>query len=179
MRRIVIAIGSTLTGLVLLFSWPTSLNRSVAAESTDEAADTSGDASTDTSTSKATPTEEATPDATATAEATPTEEAAPTEEATPAAEATTGTYTGAAASTRYGDVQVQITVTDGVITAADAISYPDRDHESAQINSWAVPTLNDEVLAAQSAEIDMLSHATITSEAYVASLQDALDQAGL
>lgn len=164
MRRIVIAIGSTLTGLVLLFSWPTSLNRTVAAAAdapTDTTTTTGGSTSTDTSTDTSTPTETATP----------------TPEAT--VEPVTATYTGAAASTRYGDVQVQITVTDGVITAADAIAFPSRDHESQQINAWAVPALNDEVLAAQSASIDMVSHATITSQAYVSSLQDALDQAGI
>ena len=163
MRRIVIAIGSTLTGLVLLFSWPTSLNKTVAAtaDTSTDTATTDGSTSTDAATDTAAPTETATP----------------TPEAT--VEPVTATYTGAAASTRYGDVQVQITVTDGVVTAADAIAFPSRDHESQQINSWAVPALNDEVLAAQSASIDMLSHATVTSQAYIASLQDALDQAGI
>ncbi|HQY34005.1 FMN-binding protein [Actinotalea sp.] len=164
MRRIVIAIGSTLTGLVLLFSWPTSLNKTVAAAA-------------DTSTGTATTTDSSTSTGTSTDTTTPTETATPTPEAT--AEPVTATYTGASVSTRYGDVQVQVTVTDGVVTAADAIAYPTRDRESQQINAWAVPALNDEVLAAQSASIDMLSHATVTSQAYIASLQDALDQAGI
>ena len=172
MRRIVIAIGSTLTGLVLLFSWPTSLNRTVAtaADATDADAPDGGavpDASTTTD-----PSTQAVPETAA-----PPETATPTPEAT--VESVTATYTGAASSTRYGEVQVQITVTDGVITTADAIAFPNDDRESQQINSWAVPTLNDEVLAAQSASIEMLSHATITSGAYISSLQDALDQAGL
>ena len=157
MRRIVIAIASTLTGLVLLFSWPTSLNRTVAATAP------TGTGTTGTADS-------GTADGTADgASDTPT----------PTAEPVTATYTGASISTRFGDVQVQITVTDGVITAADAVAYPTRDRESQQINSWAVPALNDEVIAAQSASIQMLSHATYTSEAYATSLQDALDQAGL
>lgn len=170
MRRILIAIGSTLTGLALLFSWPTSTNRSVTAE-----ADTTSDTTTGT-TSDGT-TSDGTTDGSV---GTTTPEA--TAEATAEPEATTGvtgTFVGAAASTRYGDVQVQITVTDGVITAADAIAYPNRDRESQQINSWAVPALNDSTLAAQSASIEMMSHATITSNAYAQSLQDALDQAGL
>jgi len=153
MRRIVIAIGSTLTGLVLLFSWPTSLNRTVASTGTGSTAGTSTGTSSSAGTGTAAP--------------------------APTVESVTATYTGAAVSTRYGDVQVQITVTDGVITAADAIAYPNRDHQSQQISSWAVPALNDEVLATQNASIQMVSHATYTSKAYASSLQDALDQASL
>jgi uncharacterized protein with FMN-binding domain len=87
--------------------------------------------------------------------------------------------TGDAVSTRYGDVQVQITVTDGKITAADVTQVPWRDHKDQEINSRAVPILNDEAVSAQSSSIDMVSGATFTSEGYVQSLQSALDRAGL
>jgi len=70
-------------------------------------------------------------------------------------------------------------VTDGVVTSADAVSYPTRDRESQQINSWAVPALNDEVVSAQSANISMISGATVTSVGYLTSLQSAFDAAGL
>ncbi|GAA3816063.1 hypothetical protein CSO01_34330 [Cellulomonas soli] len=88
-----------------------------------------------------------------------------------------GTYTGTTVSTRFGDVQVQITVSGGAITSSDAIAYPTRDGKSKQINAYAVPTLNDEALSAQSASIDLVSGATYTSNGYVQSLQDAIDQA--
>jgi len=80
---------------------------------------------------------------------------------------------------RYGPVQVQITVTDGIITAVDAIEVPMSDRHDQMINSQAVPILNQEAVAAQSADIDMVSGATFTSDAYIESLQSALDQANL
>ena len=97
--------------------------------------------------------------------------------ATPAS--TTKTVTGDAADTRYGPVQVQITVTNGTITAVNAVDYPQNDPRDQQINSYAIPQLNSEALAARNASIDMVSGATYTSEGYLASLQSALDKAGL
>ena len=87
--------------------------------------------------------------------------------------------TGEAVSTRYGDVQVQITVAAGKVTAATVTQVPWSDHKDQQINSRAVPVLNDEAVSAQSSSIDMVSGATFTSEGYIQSLQSALDQAGL
>lgn len=182
MRRIVIAIGSTLTGLVLLFSWPTSLNRSVAlAEtSTTEGSSSTTAASTDTSTDGSA-TDESTSDET-TSDAGATEgstDSSTTTEATPSTTSTDGTYTGDSISTEFGPVQVQITVTDGVVTSAEAIAYPNTNSKDQRINSYAIPTLNAEVVEAQSASIQMVSGATYTSNGYIASLQSALDQAGL
>jgi uncharacterized protein with FMN-binding domain len=76
-------------------------------------------------------------------------------------------------------VQVRITVVDGKITASEAIVYPNGNHEDEQINSFALPVLSQEVVAAQSAEIDMVSGATVTSQGYLSSLQSAIDQAHL
>jgi uncharacterized protein with FMN-binding domain len=73
-------------------------------------------------------------------------------------------------------VQVRITVTNGKITAAEAISYPQTDPRDQEINSWAIPQLQQETIRANSASIDMLSGATYTSEGYVQSLQSALDK---
>jgi len=93
---------------------------------------------------------------------------------------TTGTtVTGAVAQTRWGAVQVAITVTDGKITTVDVPQYPDGNHKDEEINADALPTLKQETLSAQSADIDMVSGATVTSEGYLRSLQSALDQAGL
>jgi uncharacterized protein with FMN-binding domain len=94
---------------------------------------------------------------------------------------TTGTVTvtGSAASTRYGPVQVQVTVTNGQITSVDAIEYPTQSGRDRQINARAVPELNQEAVTAQSAKIDMVSGATYTSTGYITSLQSALNKAGL
>ncbi|MGW4059909.1 FMN-binding protein [Amycolatopsis sp. NPDC004747] len=88
-----------------------------------------------------------------------------------------GTFTGDAADTRYGPVQVRITVTGGRITAADAVDYPRESGRDVRINSAAIPELNQETLQAQSAQIDTVSGATYTSEGYQQSLQSAIDQA--
>lgn len=172
MRRIVIALASTVTGLVLLFSWPTSLNRPVAAAGPTDGttgsgttgSGTTGSGTTGPARSSGTP---AAPDATDT-------QAPATQSPT-----TTQTFTGAAAQTRYGNVTVRITVTDGRLTDAQAVEYPQRDRRDQQINGYAIPILNSEAVAAGSASIQTVSGATFTSQGYVASLQDALDRAGL
>ncbi|MBN8204450.1 FMN-binding protein [Microbacterium esteraromaticum] len=88
-----------------------------------------------------------------------------------------GTYTGDAASTRYGPVQVQISVSGGSIASVDVIDYPDSNHRDQQINSRAIPLLVSETTASQSSSIDLVSGATYTSRGYVESLQSAIDQA--
>ncbi|MGV9277890.1 FMN-binding protein [Streptomyces griseosporeus] len=85
------------------------------------------------------------------------------------------TVTGEAARTQYGAVQVRLTVRDGRITGAEAVQAP-KGGRSDQITSMAVPRLNREAVAAQSAEIDAVSGATYTSAGYRQSLQSALDQ---
>ncbi|HWD06190.1 MAG TPA: FMN-binding protein [Amycolatopsis sp.] len=89
------------------------------------------------------------------------------------------TFTGAAADTRYGPVQVQITVSGGKITDAKVTQVPEESGRDVSINSAAVPELNQETLQAQSAQIDTVSGATYTSEGYVQSLQSAIDAAHL
>jgi uncharacterized protein with FMN-binding domain len=98
----------------------------------------------------------------------------------PGTASTTGTtVTGTVVQTRWGPVQVSITVADGKITAVDVPQYPDGNHRDEEINADALPTLKQETLSAQSADIDMVSGATVTSDGYLQSLQSALDQAGL
>ncbi len=93
--------------------------------------------------------------------------------------ATGPTVAGAAVPTRFGNVQVQITVVDKKITAATVLQIPNRDRKDVQINNRAVPILNAEAVQAQSADIDMVSGATVTSVAYIQSLQSAIDKANL
>jgi hypothetical protein len=87
------------------------------------------------------------------------------------------TVTGAAASTIYGPVQVQIMVKGGKVTAAKAVEYPQDTPRDSQINAFAIPVLDREAASVGSAKIDMVSGATYTSQGYLTSLQNALDQA--
>lgn len=89
------------------------------------------------------------------------------------------TYTGDTVQTRWGPVQVRITVKSGKITDVTAVSYPSDNPRDQEINSYAIPQLRTEALAAQSANIDSVSGATYTSNGYKQSLQSALDSAGL
>jgi uncharacterized protein with FMN-binding domain len=89
------------------------------------------------------------------------------------------TYTGAVASTRWGDVQVSITVSGGKITDVAVPVYPSGNGRDQEINASALPVLRQETLAAQSAGIDAVSGATVTSDGYLESLQSALDAAHL
>src|SRR5205085_10368880 len=76
---------------------------------------------------------------------------------------TSKTVTGTAADTRYGPVQIKITVTNGQLTAVTAVEYPTSNPRDEEINSVAIPQLTSEALAAKSAQIDMVSGATYTS----------------
>ncbi|HYU86656.1 MAG TPA: FMN-binding protein [Kribbellaceae bacterium] len=89
------------------------------------------------------------------------------------------TVTGPVVQTRWGPVQVQLTVSGGRITAVDVVRYPNGNHKDEEINDYALPVLVQSTLDAQSASIDMVSGATVTSSGYVESLQGALDEAGL
>ena len=80
-------------------------------------------------------------------------------------------------TTRFGPVQVQVTISAGTITDVTALQMPSRDGHSQRIAELAEPILRQEALQAQSAQIDLLSGATYTSEAYAESLQSALDGA--
>jgi len=90
-----------------------------------------------------------------------------------------GTATGSVAQTRWGPVQVQITVSGGRITDVRAVRVPDGNRRDQEINDYAVPILRQEALAAQSAQIDTVSGATVTSDGYRESLQSAIDAAHL
>jgi uncharacterized protein with FMN-binding domain len=87
------------------------------------------------------------------------------------------TVLGDVAETQYGPVQVQLTMSDGRITAAAAVKAPDKDANSRKIAAGAVPKLNKAAVAAQSAQIDAVSGATYTSQGYIESLQSAIDRA--
>ncbi|WCB96315.1 hypothetical protein DSM104299_05072 [Baekduia alba] len=99
---------------------------------------------------------------------------------TPETTTTSGTkvVTGTAIATRYGNAQVRITIAGGKITRIEALQLQGNDPKSVQISGGAEPLLQQSALQKQSAAIDTVSGATITSASYEASLQSALDKAG-
>lgn len=99
--------------------------------------------------------------------------------ASPTTAAVSGTFTGDSVQTRYGAVQVQITVASGTISEVTALHLTDADGRSVSISNRAAPVLRQEALAAQSAQVQGVSGATYTSQAYLTSLQSAIDQAGI
>ena len=171
MKKIVLAVMTTISGLVMLFSYHTS-TQSVATTTPEESdtGNTQSDAGATTTAPSAT--------SAASSPATPTASASSSASAS-ASGSGDGTYTGDAVETRWGTVQVEITVENGKITSADAVQFPSENHKDQQINAYAVPALNAEVVQAQSASIDAVSGATVTSGGYIESLQSAIDAAHL
>ena len=180
MRRAIFALLGTATGTVLLvgakggFSHPASAGPSDASGTVpvaDEHRPSSSAApSAVTGPTKAAPT------------SSPTKKAAPTR-STPAKPGNgggglrTGTWNGDPEFNEFGNVELAIVVSGGKITDVRVLDFP-RDHSrSAQINNRALPRLRSEALAAQSASIDTVSGATVTSESYRQSLQAAIDRA--
>ncbi|MFF9040358.1 FMN-binding protein [Streptomyces sp. NPDC014892] len=98
-----------------------------------------------------------------------------TAEPAPSASASTSSgstvVTGPTIDTEKGPVQVQATFQGDKITAVKFLQQPDHPQTEA-----AVPVLIEETLTAQSADIDTVSGATITSDAYRESLQAAIDE---
>jgi uncharacterized protein with FMN-binding domain len=88
-----------------------------------------------------------------------------------------GTFTGQTVSTPFGNVQVQVTLAKGKIVDVQPLQLPNDRMRSQMIAQYAAPVLRNEALQAQSAQIDLVSGATYTSEGYAQSLQSALDQA--
>jgi uncharacterized protein with FMN-binding domain len=158
MRRIALWIATTVTIVVLLFGYHTSTNSTATPPTT---ASTSQPSSSSPSPSPPSPSPPSSPS--------PSSSAASNSE----------TFKGSVAQTRWGPVQVQITTKDGKVTAVDVIEYPTQNPRDVEINDQALPVLVAETLEAQSAEIDMVSGATVTSEGYLQSLQAALDEAGI
>jgi uncharacterized protein with FMN-binding domain len=94
-----------------------------------------------------------------------------------AAIATAQAFNGSLIQTKYGPVEVQAQISNGTIADIAVITYPVDDGKSRFINARALPQLRTEVLTAQQANVDTVSGATYTSNAYRQSLQAALDAA--
>lgn len=188
MKRISYWFMSTVSVLVLLFGYHTSTSSTAAASAqyavvtpatgsspSSTSSSTSSSASSSTATSNgATSSPTSTPSSTSSSASTGTGSSS-----SDSTSSVTTTVTGTAAQTRYGPVQVELTLTGGKITAVDVVEYPDGNGRDQEINARALPILVSETLKAENASIDMVSGATYTSDGYTASLQSALDQAGL
>jgi uncharacterized protein with FMN-binding domain len=125
------------------------------------------------------------PSATKSATPAPTKSApAATKSATPAPSATqttggkaqSGTFTGDPYTMRYGTVQVQITISNGKITDAQALTAPRG--ENQRYTDRAIPSMRQKTLVAQSSNITSVSGASYTAYAWYISLQSALSKAG-
>lgn len=164
MKRIVLWLLSTVTVVVLLFSYRTST-------------------SSDLAVTPLTPiTSTVTPGSTRPSGSAGGGSSGPTSSGTTSSGSSgaspTSTVTGSVISTEWGPVQVQLTLQGAVITEVAVLQYPTGNPRDTEINAYALPVLIDETTQAQSAQIDMVSGATVTSTGYIQSLQSALDQAG-
>jgi uncharacterized protein with FMN-binding domain len=166
MRRIVLWLASTVTIVVLLFGYHTSTNKTSAAVTSSGSSPATTSSSSEPSTSSSSPSSSPTSSGT-------------TPSGTTSSSTTTKAYTGTVAQTRWGPMQVQITVQGDKITKVTVLQQPNGNNKDAEINSYALPILVQDTLSAQSAQIDMVSGATVTSDGYLTSLQSALDQAGI
>ena len=164
MRRIVTAILSTITGLVLLFSYHTSTDGGTVA----------GLAVAQPGPSNRSPSESRSPGS-------PSSNGSGSNGSggSGSVAASAATFTGGVAQTQWGPVQVQITVKGSKVTQSRAVQYPQNNDRDVMINSYALPILDQEVVQQQSASIDVVSGATVTSDGYLQSLQAAIDQAHL
>lgn len=88
-----------------------------------------------------------------------------------------GTYSGATAQTPFGNMQISVTISGGKITDLKPLQMTDAGGRSVQISNYAAPILRQEVLAAQSTQVDNVSGATYTTEGYLQSVQSVLDRA--
>lgn len=88
-----------------------------------------------------------------------------------------GVYIGSAANAYYGTIQVKATIQNGKISDVDFLQYPHDQEETIQVNQAAMPTLKQEAIQAQTANVDIVSGATQSSQAFIESLASALSQA--
>jgi uncharacterized protein with FMN-binding domain len=176
MRRIVVWLASTVTIVVLLFGYHTSTNKTSAAVSASSSSPTTsaGTGSSSKSPSSSKSSSRASSSSGGSSSASSRSSSSPTRGTT-----TPKTYTGSVAQTRWGPVQVQIMVASDKITKVTVLQQPNGNPRDTEINDYALPILVQDTLNAQSTKIDMVSGATVTSTGYVASLQAAIDEAGI
>lgn len=174
MKRNLTWLLSTVTVVVLLFGYKTSTGDGV---STGSAVISSATSSPAGQTSPDTTSQEPSAEPSPQASETPSQQA--TEQPSTGSSGTSSTVTGDSVDTRWGPVQVAVSVAGGKVTDVQVVDYPSNNPRDEEINSYALPILIQETIKEQSADIDMVSGATVTSDGYIRSLQSALDQAGV
>jgi len=153
-KRIWLWLLSTLSAVVLLFGYHTSTSATMAAAPTSSAVSAGTAGATASSTTRPAGTSSGS-----------------------GSGSFTRTVTGAVESTQWGPVQVQLKMSGDDITAVTVLQQPSGNPRDSEINDYALPILVRETTEADSAHIDMVSGATVTSTGYLQSLQSALDKA--
>ena len=194
MRRIVIWVTGTIAGLMLLFSYHTSTQGQMLTTATAKGAAAAGVVSSPAGGSAAPttavpPTTAAPPgpDPTSAGPAAgppapghvPATHAPTTPVPTTAAPSKDMLVNGQAYQTRWGVVQVQVTIRNGHIADVTPLSLTAGNRHDQAVNAYAVPILRQQAIDTNSANLDTISGATITSTGYIMSLQSALDAANL
>ena len=85
-----------------------------------------------------------------------------------------GSYTGSVQDAFYGNIQVRAVISGGKIADVIFLQFPNDNRTSQYVNSIADPMLKQEAIAVQSAQVDIVSGASASSQAFQASLADAL-----
>ena len=88
-----------------------------------------------------------------------------------------GQYMGKVANAYYGNLQVKVVIQNGRIVDIQFVDYPHDRRRSQMINDQVMPWLHDEAISVQNAQVDVISGATLTSQAFIQSVQSALDTA--
>jgi uncharacterized protein with FMN-binding domain len=89
-----------------------------------------------------------------------------------------GQYTGNLVDAFYGNLQVKAIVSGGKLADVQFLTYPDHAGHTSEVSSMALPILRSEAIANQRAQVNVVSGATQTSQAFMMSLGSALAQAG-
>jgi uncharacterized protein with FMN-binding domain len=167
MRRAPVVVAATAAGLAGLLSFHSHKPRSTIAVGPSPT--TGGTTTTSPSTAPANPASPSTTSPGSSATTTPTTAPA------------TGprTATGSVEQYPYGQLSVTVTETGGHVTDVQMASLSETDARSVMIDDSAIPLLRQQVLSAQGANINGVSGATFTSQAYAQSVQSALDQLGI
>ncbi len=151
------------------------LTNSSGGPSTASAAPTAGASQDPSNTSAAAPTTD--PSSSSSVANTSTQVPAPTSASSNSSGYKDGTYTGSTVDVNYGLVEVQATIQNGKIAQVQFLQFPNDRRTSQQINAIAMPYLQQEAIQVQSANVDIISGATLTSEGFQMSLQSALANA--
>jgi len=175
MRRAHLVIAGTIVGTAAVVAFPVESSHvdlpgsgasTASGNGTSAAGSTSGAASASTPTST-------TPGSSVPSTSSPTTTAPP-----PTTTSGSRSATGTVVQDRYGQLGVTVTVAGNKITHVGIATISEADTRSASIDSYAIPQLEQQVIAADSANIDGISGATFTSDAFVQSLTSALGKLG-